>query len=105
VEDYCNGTQMEYVLHLNFQDLVENGNAKKGIRPVDVKRLIQVAEELLPPRMGEAYTKVVVACLTVAEGGIVNLENFEMPDEGRLTEAYISHIVFKIGGIESLALV
>jgi hypothetical protein len=60
------------------------------------ERLVSQAKQWLPPCMGEAYTKVVVACLEVYEGGMVMLSDFDRPDDEALTVAYINYVVSKL---------
>jgi hypothetical protein len=98
-----NGTQSQYRLHRGFPDLLEEGNLDRGVRAWNAKeRLVNIATEWLPPRMGEAYTEVVVACLNVGEGGIVNMPDFdrERPDENALTTAYIKYVVSRLEGLK-----
>ena len=72
-------------------------------RALKVKeRLLEMARIWLPPSMGETYTKVVVACLEVMEGGMVKLNDFDRPNDemGRVGTAYIKYVVSKLENLK-----
>ena len=72
-------------------------------RALKVKeRLVEMAKIWLPPSMGDTYTKVVVACLEVMEGGMITLNDFERPNEemDRVGTAYIKYVVSKLENLK-----
>lgn len=65
-----------------------------------MKRLLEVAKVELPPRMGEIYAGVVVACLEVLDGGMVKLENFERLSDRLVEPAYIKYVVSRLENLK-----
>jgi hypothetical protein len=64
------------------------------------QHLLQMAKQSLPPVMGEAYTKVVVACLEVLDGGMVKLDDFDKPNDALVGTAYIKYVVSKLENLK-----
>ena len=73
-------------------DLFPEGQLGRGQTPYDVRnRLVLKAEELLPPKMGQRYTDVVVACLSGnMDFGVAAREE---QGEARLGLAYIKSVM------------
>src|SRR5438046_10231927 len=76
-----NNDEKRYIFAPFLTDLVVGTKEGKMIRAGDfasqVKgRLLEMANLWLPVYMGETYTGVVVACLKVMEGGMVELNDF-----------------------------
>lgn len=84
-----------------LSDIVEGTMLRSDRRAGLLKvRLVELAERRLPPLMGEAYTRVVVACLEVLEGGMVKLDDFEKPNDELVGTAYIKYVVRRLENLK-----
>ena len=63
------------------------------------QRLLDLAEQYLPPTVGETYANVVAACLKIHEGGMHTNDDFAIPtnraNEG-LGTSYIKYVIKKL---------
>ena len=61
------------------------------------QRLLDLAQQYLPPTVGQTYANVVVACLKIHEGGMVMNGDFPIPtNDEELGTTYIKYVVKKL---------
>jgi hypothetical protein len=90
-----------FVFATFLAEMVERVATRGEDRALKTKeRLLQMAKMWLPPVMGEAYTRVVVACLEVLDGGMVMLDDFDKPNDELVGTAYIKYVVSKLENLK-----
>ena len=88
-----------YVAWSLLQDLIDNGELKEGKTPKDIKdRFIEMAQKLLPPKMGRIYTNVVISCLSDDVHKGAGISDNEL--EEKVGMGYIRNVVSRLENLQ-----